>query len=253
MIEQLWMAGVIVAFSIFGIKVGLGLSCQIYSGVISRSKKASLFAGALVVYLILFLILYYLVANLNLFNYLEEIMTVVRFGLVLHLIIATGLLTWGIKLLLKNQLTEKSKDDSYSGSLLLIMPCPVCATAIFLNMTFVHSISSLAPLLTTFILFGIFTLFIFITIIVVYPFSRNGSVNNNFLGLSMTFIALYFLLTLIITPIYSTIKDTFKMALVNNPANDIDYHTTSIIVGILILLISVGFIKKQYNKGEFQK
>lgn len=47
MLKQLWITGILVAFSVFGIKVGLGLSAQICNRTISLGKKVIFVVGCL--------------------------------------------------------------------------------------------------------------------------------------------------------------------------------------------------------------
>ena len=252
MIEQIWITGVLASFSIFGVKVGMGLASQIYSAMIPMRKKVIIFSVSIFIYFALFGSLYFIIEKMNLLNYLDEFMKMVRFGMLFHLVIAVGLLVWGVKLLLENSQCKK-KNSSYRASYLLIMPCPICATAILLNLTFAHSISDLSPWLITLILFAIFVAFIIISIAAIYPFRNKIGSNNNFLGISMSFVALYFFLTLIISPIYPTIKDTFRMAISNNPINAVDHHRLYILLGIVSLLLGFGFMKDKILNKELSK
>jgi len=43
MLKQLWITGILVAFSVFGIKVGLGLGAQIYNRTVPLGKKVIFF------------------------------------------------------------------------------------------------------------------------------------------------------------------------------------------------------------------
>lgn len=221
MIEKLWLTGVMATFSIFGIKVGLGIASQIFSQAVSARKKGNLFGGALAVYMILFFLIYYATNNFNLLNNLSGFMKMVRYGMAVHLIIAVGLLAWGARLLLHNR--GNCKTSHYNASWLLVAPCPVCAVAILLNLTFAYSFSSLTPILTTVILFIIFSGFIFLTVAAVFPFRWKIESGNNFLGLAMSFISLYFFLTILIAPIFPTIKDTYRLTISNNPVNQTDH------------------------------
>lgn len=233
------------AFSIFGIKVGLGLASQIYSHNVSSGRKAILFAGALVAYIALFSLIYYVTNNFNLLNYLDEFMKMIKYGMALHLTMAVGLLAWGARLLLQDNENCKSM-SSCRASLLLITPCPVCAAAILLNLTFAYSLSGLTPILTTIIIFIIFFSFILLTAAFIFPFRKKIGSGNNFLGLSMGLISLYFFLTIVIAPIYQEVKDVFRMNLSSNPVNQIDYSSLIIFSAVVFLLIGAGFIKGKY-------
>jgi hypothetical protein len=78
-LNQLWMGGVLVAFSVFGIKVGLGLGAQIYSQAISVRKKIVFLIGTLFAYLLLFYGLFCLITRFSLLNYFWMDMTSTEF------------------------------------------------------------------------------------------------------------------------------------------------------------------------------
>jgi len=133
MLKQLWVTGILVAFSVFGIKVGMGLGSLIYNRTTQGKKKFFLFFGTSLIYFILFCTLYFCITRFNLLNYLDRIMSMIQYGMLLHLAVALGLLFWGTGLLLQNPAEKKNR---LPGSvLLLILPCPVCATVILLNLT----------------------------------------------------------------------------------------------------------------------
>ncbi len=166
----------------------------------------------------------------------------------MHLAVAFGLLIWGAKLLLKTSKDQQSL--TCRSCLLLILPCPVCSMAIFLNLTLAYSLSTLSPLLTTLILFLIFGVIIVLTLALIFPFRGKVGTGSSFLGTSMSLVAVYFLLTLIFAPIYPKIKDVFAMASSNAPVNRSDHMHIIIFAGIVLLLIGGGFIKNRcFNRG----
>jgi predicted transporter len=247
MLRQLWVTGVLVAFSVFGIKVGLGLGAQIYNKTVSMGKRILIMGGSLFVYLILFFGLYYVITHFNLLNYLDQFVNVLQYGMLLHLAVAAGLLIWGTKLILEKPGNQESLP--FRSSLLLILPCPVCATVILLNLTLAYSLFDLSPLLTTLTLYGIFTGIIFFATAVLFPFRHRIGSGNSFLGQSMTLVALYFLFVVIIAPIYPEIKAAFAMAVSNSPVSRMDHVNTAILVGIVLILASTGFVKVYFAKG----
>lgn len=247
MLKQLWITGVLVAFSVFGVKVGLGLGAQIYNKTVSMGKRVLFMGGSLLIYLILFFCLYYVISHFNLLNYLDRFVNMLQYGMLLHLVVAVGLLIWGAKLLLKNP--EKKENLPFRTSLLLIIPCPVCATVILLNLTLAYSLFDVSPLLTTLTLFALFCGIIIGTTAVLFPFRHKIGSGNTFLGMSMTLVSLYFLLTVIIAPIYPEIKAAFAMAVSNSPVTQIDPVPTAILVGIALILACAGFRKTYFAKG----
>ena len=247
MLRQLWVTGVLVAFSVFGIKVGLGLGAQVYNKTVKMGKRILIMGGSLFVYLMLFFCLYYVITRFNLLNYLDQFVNVLKYGMMLHLAVAAGLLIWGAKLILEKP--GKQESLPFRSSLLLILPCPVCATVILLNLTLAYSLFDLSPLLTTLSLFGIFSGIIFLATAVLFPFRHRIGSGNAFLGQSMTLVALYFLFVVIIAPIYPEIKAAFAMAVSNSPVSRMDHLNTAILVGVVLILGCAGFLKVYFAKG----
>lgn len=247
MLKQLWITGILVAFSVFGIKVGLGLGAQIYNRSVPLGKKVIFLVGCFFIYLILFFCLYYVITHFNLLNYLDRFVNMLQYGMLLHLAVALGLLLWGGKLLLQNP--AENKHLPLRASLLLILPCPVCATVILLNLTFAYSLFTLSPLLTTLTLFALFSGIIILALGLIFPFRHKIGSGNSFLGMAMVLVSLYFLITVIIAPIYPEIKSAFAMAISNSPVNQIDHVHTAILGVIVFILGCAGFMKTYFAKG----
>jgi len=247
MLKQLWITGVLIAFSVFGIKVGLGLGAQIYNRTVPPGKKVIFLAGCLFIYLILFFCLYYVITHFNLLNYLDQFVNMLQYGMLLHLAVALGLLLWGGKLLLQNP--AEHKHLPFRASLLLIVPCPVCATVILLNLSLACSLFAVSPFLTTLTLFVLFSSIIVLTVGLVFPFRHKIASGSSFLGLAMVLVSLYFLITVIIAPIYPEIKSAFAMAISNSPVSQIDLFHTAILGVIVFILGCAGFIKTYIAKG----
>ena len=235
MLKQLWITGALVAFCIFGIKAGLGLGAQIYNRTVPPGKKVILLVGCFSAYMILFLGLYNVITH---------------YGRLFYFAGALGLLFWGVRLLLQNP--AEHNHLSLGAGLFLILPGPVCATVILLNLILAYSLFTLSPLLTTLILFALFSGIVFVTSAIIFPFRHKIGSWNSFLGLSMALIGLYFFFTFLITPIYPEIKAAFTMAASNSPVSQIDLFHTAILGVIIFTLGCAGFIKIYFAKGEIK-
>ncbi len=247
-IEQLWVTGVLVAFSVFGVKVGLGLGSQVYNRRNSPGRKWILLLGSLLVYLVLFLLMYFLVTRINLLDHLDRIMNLIRHGMLLHLAVAAGLMIWGVQLLLQPRGAYKGLP--LKASLLLILPCPVCATVILLNLTLAYSIFTISPLATTLVLFMVFSGLALLSMALIYPFRRFLESGNSFLGMAMNLVALYFLMTLLVAPIYPEIKAAFTMASSNNPVQTIDLWQIGVFLVFAVILAGLGYLRAHYRRGR---
>lgn len=239
------MSGILAAFLVFGVKIGLGLGAQLNHDSIPQFKKWGLLAGCLFIYLLLFSGMYFLVTGLNLLNYLDLFAQGLKYGMAVHFAMALGLFTWGLRLLLSPQKTARS--FPLKASLLLIIPCPICAGVILMNLTLALSLFSLPPIATAGLLFGVFSGIILLTSgVITLCRSRINSIDN-FLGLSMVLVCQYFFLTIIIAPIYPEIKAAFAMAVSNNPGS-IKGMPFVILTGTALVLASVGFFQNYFMK-----
>lgn len=249
MIKSLWIMGILIALSTFGIKVGLGASAICHNGIIPGRRKLFFLSGTFLLYFLLFFSLYTLTTHFQLLNYLDRFLQVLRYGMVIHLLIALGLILWGVSLLLRQSpLLQRERNQASQEALLLIFPCPVCATVILLTISLAHSIFPFALLSTTGLLFGIFFIISLATVAILFPFRRQiGKADSSFLGLVMVIVALYFFLTVLIAPIYQEAQDVYRLASQTTGNTPLDLKSFLILLVTVATLFSVGFFN-QYRK-----
>ena len=250
MIKSLWIIGILIAFSIFGVKVGLGASAIIYNGSISVRKKFFFLSGSFLIYLLLFFSLYTLTMHFGLLEYLDRFLKVLRYGMLAPLFIASGFLIWGVRLLLFSG--QHSTVSSQRAAFFLIFPCPVCATVILFTLSPAYSLFSFPMLSTTGLLFGIFLSISLVTIFILFPFRRQiGTVDSSFLGLVMAVVALYFFLTVIIAPIYQEAQDIYHLASQSTGNTRLDLKPFWVLLVTGVALFSVGFFRQYIQKNKF--
>ncbi len=243
MLKQLWTAGIIIAFSVFAIKTGLGICTNIFDNEKKVFKRILFIASIFLIYFLLFIIFYLIILNFNLEAYLDIIIKTMKYGMILHILVALGLFAWGISLLIKKRVFH-SDSSKTKAVIFLVFPCPVCATVIFLNLSLTGSLFETSLFFITLLLFAVFSGITTITVLAMFPFRKKIEDRNSFLGLIMCAVAVYFFLTILIAPIYQEIKATYAMALSNNPINMTDGKNTFIFLTIVIGLASVGCLKK---------
>jgi predicted transporter len=246
-VKQLWIIGILAAFGVFGIKVGLGLGTRIFYWSIATGQKMIWLLSTLFLYLLLFVCLHFLISHFNLLDYLDQGMNLVDYGIFFPVAVAAGLLFWGITFLL--QPPPEGGPSSGPADFLLILPCPVGATVILLTLALAYSFFISSHLSTTLILCVFFSGIIVMTLGLIYLFRNKIGANNSFLGITMTLMGLYILCIIIITPIYPEIKAAFAMAVSNNPVNQLDTFYTAVFFIIAVILGGAGFIKAYFFKG----
>ena len=246
MLKQLWATGILAAFSVFGIKAGLGLGARLFHNGISSRRKLLFAAISFFVYFLLFFSMHCLISGFQLTEYLDRLIEMLQYGMLLHFTVAVGLLLWGARLLL----VKSGKVLPSKGSLLLIVPCPVCATVILLNLSLAGALFDLPLTLTTLLLFGLFLGIITATLGVMLIFRRRIQSTETFLGLSMAVVALYFLFTVMIAPIYPEIEAAFNMAASNSPNGQIEKGPLIILATTAFIFGVAGFLRVYFNIGE---
>ena len=246
MFKQLWISGILGAFLVFGIKIGVGLGVRINHPNIPTSKKWIFSGGAVLAYLLLFVGMYALITGCNLFDYLDRIAKAVQYGMVIHFVLALGLFVWGVVLLVSQQ---DHGHASLGPGLLLVIPCPVCATVILLNLSLAFSVFPMAPAITTLVLFACFMTCILLTLVLVTLYRHRIASMDDFLGLSMVLIALYFVLTVLIAPIYPEIKAAYQMASSNASVGQFEAIPFLILAGSAVVLGISGFYRSYFYKA----
>lgn len=213
----LWIGGTIFSLGIFAVKVGLGLG-------FGR-------AGWKVVFLTLcaYLILFVLIAVLS-NNLVKALEPLLRKGLYLHALMATGLIAWGGYALKK---TCSHRHQAF----LLLLPCPVCITAMIYSTWAALSVIDLPPVLvgltlgSTFVILSV--LFLFMARV-----NRSKDTGES-LGFSMMGVGLYFLGALVIPAKIEEARTVYESFVSHK--NNISLEDGSGVSLILIITLMVGF------------
>ncbi len=139
--------GLTLALGIFAFKTAVG---EYYFLAVTPSVRQRL-VGILAMqggYLLLFAGAFFILERFDLFRFAGDSMQFLQAGVWLHVLLCMGLLVWGIRLLYRRMTAEGSGCREASrqaasgeamdsrGWLLLAVPCPVCAAAIFLVCAF---------------------------------------------------------------------------------------------------------------------
>lgn len=200
--------GLVFAMGIFGLKGGVGLHFFLIEkrGLRVRLSLLSLYG---IVYLLLFMVCAHILREIDTMLYFEMIQGFLKSGMFIHVLMAGGLIVWGIVLLKRR---DESGRKSY-GWLALIIPCPVCITVIFLSAAFILSwfpgSGHMAVLWAYLIFMGI----VLITVISMSHWGlRAGSNPDATLGAAMLMIAGYFILSVIIMPQFQDIDGIYRLA-----------------------------------------
>jgi predicted transporter len=207
------MAGLFFSAAAFAAKSGTG---QYYAVSVTRrlTMKAAVPAVAAALYLGLFGVSYYLTFSDAGAALTGGIVKYAGAGMVIHMAIALLMAVWGAALLKASPENTDTEPKGMFAALLLALPCPVCASAIFLTVFFAAKIFPDAGLRIFVLMMTVFFGVKFFTLAALLVFGRRVSSSpERLLGGLMILIALYFLLCVSVAPNYAGAERTYRIAL----------------------------------------
>jgi len=181
---------------------------------------------------------------------------VVRKGPYVHVVMALGMIAWGIyvirklagqgsKFKVQSNTREQTKDSTsvfHHSALFLLLPCPVCLTAIIFSTWAALHVIKLPALVVG---LGLGIIFIILSLLV-YFFIRLFTLNSTLLskriglGLSMIGIGLYFLTSLFLPAQIEAAKNIYQSFVTEGSNIALSDH-----IGVFLLLLVamlIGFL-----------
>lgn len=232
--------GIVFAMGIFAVKSGVGLRYLLACKAKLRSKLLLLLLYVLV-YLSMFMGAAYILRKVDIIAHFATIQKWLSSGMLVHVIMAAGLMLWGLYLL-KN--SGRMKRESY-GWVALMVPCPICITVIFISLSFLISYypdtGYLAPLAAYLAFMGIVTVTVIGMASWDWRFGSSGNSENN-MGAAMMLIAAYFFLSVIIMPQFGNIDKIYRLAAYHSDAVATPDHHILLLIVLMISFFSAGFI-----------
>lgn len=223
----LWIGGMLFSLGIFALKVGLGLA---YGKVGLKGIVATL-AG----YLALFMVIALAAEQAS--RWLEPLL---RQGVWLHSLLATGLIAWGMYII------SRRTGDRHGAAarLLLIIPCPVCLTAIcFSTWAALNAIRLPAPLvgLGLGLVFSVMALGVLLV-----ARQRPDQRSEAPLGLAMIVIGFYFIASLFLPAKITEAQEMYGSFIMENAVTESSAGMGALAVLPVLLLIGFFAGKRSY-------
>ena len=223
--------GVLIGVAVLALKTGLGC------GFASLKWKEVVYLAT--VYLVVSIIMGYLVGIIP----LDLTQNILATGVTMHLIIAAGLLYFGIRT--KKEWLSQRCDLSRKTFLWLSLPCPVCLTALFLACTVLAGAIDRSN-----IVIGAMVGAVFFTGICLSAFSiaflarRFGCRDPSALGTAMILFGLFYLLSPLVIPAY------MQAQTVQSPNVPMDLGETILSFSLMAALATIGFARDKYRKSK---
>ena len=184
---MLWAMGTLFSLGIFAVKVGFGLGYGRF-----RTKGIVL---TLTGYVLLFVTIALVSGKL-----MELAMPVLKKGPYIHLLMAAGMIVWGVYMLRGGHGHEHAPssigESAFTSSLLLIVPCPVCLSAMSFSTWTALGALAMPPALVG---LGLGASFAVLTLVFLLLSRVGKSAHPDAsLGLAMVAIGLYFIGSLLL-------------------------------------------------------
>ena len=237
--------GLLFSVGVFALKAGFGIQYR-QSAIPPGPRKI---AGE-IIFITLYAAVFYgaavLARRMDLSSFHEKALPLLKGGMVLHLIMAALLLTWGMMLLKRKTTSETSR-----GWLLLAIPCPVCMTVILFSTAFTIMHAPDHSRLIPFLLFAAFMLIAFTGRQLMASIGSDAPERpEDKLGLIMTAIAAYFLITALIAPQFADLGRVYRLAVHSGLKNQIDMSGLIIPLALTITVFAGGLwtMKKRMDE-----
>lgn len=220
----LWIGGMLFSLGIFAVKVGLGLGCGNFS------KK--IIALTLTAYTSLFILIATVAERL-----MRLATPFLQKGPWMHTFLAAGLIAWGLVVLFKETGGPARSGSTRGASLLMIVPCPICLSAMIFSTWAAFNVIKQPPLLVGLTLGLAFSV---MALLVATAFKvRTGNRSQTSLGMAMIVVGLYFVLSLFLPAKIEAARGMYQ-SFDNDSLMPVGHDTTGVLFFLIVLLL-IGF------------
>jgi len=233
--------GLTFTIGIFALKSGVGLH-YLFTQRHSLKGRILLSIGSALAYFFIFLISYLVLKSINMIEYYNTFQGFFRSGMYVHSFMAAGLIIWGIYLL-KNECEQQGTSRAFW---LLIIPCPLCTSVIFLTVAFLMTYFPHTGLPVVMGAYLFFLTINFLTILcLILPDMKSDSIPEHTLGAAMLLIAVYFILSVIIMPQFSDIDKIYRIAAYRGEKTTMNTRDILLLSSTMFTFFVTGYLIKR--------
>ena len=243
--------GLALALGIFSFKIAVG---EYYLISLSGHKlgKGIILAILWIAYYALFQAAFLLMKHISLFRLAENSTDFLSAGIPIHLLLCAGMVIWGTKLLTAQE-DDLSQNLISRGWLLLAVPCPVCAFAVFLVCAFAVMLFPESIGMMQWLVPAVFLISNLVFLLLLHAASKLFRIRPIPLtGGIMILIALYFFLILITAPGMDSAEKLYAAACAASDLPELSWKTL-LVCGISAAAMLAGFILKFSHKHRSLK
>jgi predicted transporter len=233
--------GLTFTIGIFALKSGVGIH-YLFTQKSDLKDKILFISGSALIYFLIFSISYLILKKINMIDYYNTFQMLFRSGMYIHFFMASGLIVWGIYLL-------KSQGERQKGSKAfwaLIIPCPICTTVVFLTTAF---LMAYFPHIGLFAVMGAYLFFMLINFVTILSLTlwdiRADVTPEHTLGTAMLFIAIYFILSIIIMPQFSDIDKIYRIAAYRGEEASMNIRDILFLLATMATFFITGYLIKR--------
>ena len=232
MIIYFWAIGTLFMVLIFATKAGLVAG----SAHLSKLKIISL----AFLYGMLSFLMGIILKVFNPFDYFQLFQKFISYGVLLHIFLSFGLFAWGLYTI-KSFVNENIKKRKVGY--LLMFPCPICLSSMLLSTSIFSAITGISAIKASALISIIFMVVILTSALLF------RHLNPIIVGFSMLMLGLYFVISILVVPVYSQYKAIFSLTQ-STAKMDLSLPQLMGILGIALLFFGIGYLK---TKRELEK
>ena len=232
MITYFWAIGTSFMVLIFATKAGLVAS----SAHLGKLKIISL----AFLYGMLSFLMGIILKVFNPLDYFQFFQKFISYGVLLHIFLSFGLFAWGLYTI-KSFVNEniRAKKVGY----LLMFPCPICLSSMLLSTSIFSAITGISAIKASTLISVIFMVVIPTS---AFLFKHLSPIT---VGFSMLMLGLYFVISILVVPVYSQYKAIFSLTQSTTKV-DLSLPQLMGILGIALLFFSIGYLKTKRGMGK---